>query len=186
LIEAAAEQAARGPLEAEAEAWIAGHVNTRHLLRTRDWTVALAPDAGEALRIAALTHDIERNVPGGPPFRDWDDPQYVAEHAARSAEIVGGWLSERGADAELVRATCRLVERHEVGGTPEADVLQAADSLSFLEVNAWRARLWVEQGLFDLPRAQSKLDAMRDRIAIPEAAAAAVALHAAATAELNR
>ena len=53
-------------VEQAAEAWIAGYFNARHLLRTRDWLVWLDPGASEAARVAALTHDIERRVPGGP------------------------------------------------------------------------------------------------------------------------
>jgi uncharacterized protein (DUF2267 family) len=174
-----------------ARAWVAEvHPHAQHLLRTEDWLVELDPEAGQALRLAAVLHDIERAFPDPEePWdsaRDWDSPQYLRWHQDRCAEIAGRWLREQSAPEELVARVDALVRVHEEGGWREADLLQAADSLSFLEVNAWRARLWVEQGLFDLPRAQSKLDAMRDRIAIPEAAAAAAALHAAATAELNR
>jgi hypothetical protein len=174
-------------LERAAEVWIADYVQARHLRRTRDWVVTLDPDAGLALRIAALTHDIERSVPGGPdPWEhDWGDPRYVLEHSIRSARMVRAWLEERDAPAELVADVEGLILHHELGGYPEADLLQAADSLSFLEVNGDRPRTWVEEGRCDVASAQAKIDLMRDRVSVPSARARAGELHAAATAALN-
>ena len=53
-------------LEERALAWIEPYWNAEHLVRTRDWVLELEPDASEALRLAALTHDMERHFPGGP------------------------------------------------------------------------------------------------------------------------
>ena len=51
-------------LEREAQRWVEEvHPHAAHLVRSRDWVVALDADAGEALRIAALLHDIERAFP---------------------------------------------------------------------------------------------------------------------------
>lgn len=173
-------------LERAAELWIADYFQARHLLRTRDWAVALDGEAAQALRIAALTHDIERHFPGSPdPWRhDWSDPRYVLEHSTRSARIVGTWLAERGASAQLAADVERLILHHEIGGYPDADVLQAADSLAFLEVNGGRVLEWVEEGRCDVEHAQMKLDLMRDRIGIEAARGPAGDLHAAATAAL--
>jgi hypothetical protein len=173
-------------LERAAELWIADYVQARHLRRTRDWVVTLDPDAGLALRIAALTHDIERSVPGGPdPWQhDWGDPRYVLEHSIRSARMVRSWLEEHGAPARLIADVERLVLHHEIGGYPDADLLQAADSLSFLEVNRERPRTWVEEGRCDVAGAQAKIDLMRDRIAVDAARGPAQKLHAGASATL--
>jgi hypothetical protein len=164
-------------LERAAEAWIAGYFNERHLLRTRDWLVALDPGASEAARVAALTHDIERRVPGGPRLdprvQAWDDAAYLRAHSERSARLVGEWLGDVAARPEVVR----LIERHEVGGDDASDLLQAADSLSFLEVNAARARAWVAEGRCDVAQAQAKLDWMRDRIRVAAAREDARRLH---------
>jgi hypothetical protein len=174
--------------ESAAEEWIAGYFNARHLLRTRDWVLTLQPGASEALRIAALTHDIERIVPGAPRVNPrtqaWNDATYLLAHSVRSARMVADWLEEQGADAALRAEVEKLILHHEIGGFSEGDVLQAADSLSFLEVNAGRARLWVEEGRCDLAQAQAKLDWMRDRIAVAAARPVAAELHAAATAAL--
>jgi hypothetical protein len=170
-------------LERAAELWIADYRQARHLLRTRDWVLELKPDAPLALRIAALTHDIERHFPGSPdPWQqDWGDPRYVLEHSIRSARFVHAWLEEQGAPDELAGEVERLVLHHELGGYPDADVLQAADSLSFLEVNRDRPRTWVEEGRCDVAGAQAKLDLMRDRITIDVARPHAIRLHAAAS-----
>ena len=100
----------------------------------------LEPDAGEALRLAALTHDMERHFPGGPQQDPTttppDDPAYrTASTRSARPRIVGEWLRGAGADEELVEEVEALVLLHEVGGDRRADLLQAADSLSFLEVN---------------------------------------------------
>ena len=170
-------------LEQAAEAWIAGYFNERHLLRTRDWLLRLQAEAGDAARVAALTHDIERRVPGGPRLdprvQAWDDPGYLREHSERSARLVGEWLGDSPLRAEVER----LIAHHETGGEG-ADLLQAADSLSFLEVNAGRARAWVEEGRCDVAQAQAKLDWMRDRIRVNAAREEAARLHRQASATL--
>jgi hypothetical protein len=160
--------AEQDPLERAALEWIASYWNAEHLIRTRDWLVELDPDAGLALRLAALTHDIERNFPGG-PAPDPANPEYARVHAERSARIVREWLTANGASADLTADVSRLVSAHEVGGWPEADLLQAADSLSFLEVNATRPAAWVRDGRCDAEEARARLRQMRDRIAVEEA-----------------
>jgi hypothetical protein len=176
-------------LERAAEGWIADYFLARHLVRTRDWVVTLDPAAGIALRIAALTHDIERRVPGGPrldPWRQtWDEPGYLLAHSIRSAQIVDAWLAQNRAPADVRGSVERLILHHEIGGYPEADLLQAADSLSFLEVNGHRPRVWVEEGRCDVASAQAKLDWMRDRITVAAAQPAAARFHAAASAGLR-
>ena len=110
--------------------------NSTHLLKSLDWLDRLAPDASEAVRLATLTHDMERAF-GGPdaiPIK-MNDRAYEEAHSNRSARIVGEWLRANGADAELVRDVEELIRVHEWGGSPDADLVQAADSLSFLETN---------------------------------------------------
>ena len=64
-----------------AQKWIADvHPHAHHLERTLDWLLVLDPDASDATRIAAATHDIERAYPDGAAgwdsARDWDSPGY--------------------------------------------------------------------------------------------------------------
>jgi len=163
------------PLERAALEWIASYWNAQHLVRTRDWLLELDPEAGLELRLAALTHDIERNFPGG-PAPDPANPDYGRLHSERSARIVGEWLASEQAPEELATAVARLVAAHEVGGWREADLLQAADSLSFLEVNATRPAAWVRDGRCSPAEARARLREMGDRIAVDEARAPADAL----------
>ncbi len=54
-------------LVALGRSWVIEHYpyNRTHLLKTLDWLDRLQPEAPEAVRLAALTHDMERAF-GGP------------------------------------------------------------------------------------------------------------------------
>ena len=152
-----------------ARAWIEEvHPHPRHLSRTLEWAEVLEPDGGEALRIAAVTHDSERAFPD--PQCPWDsangfdDPGYLRYHQERCARITGDWLSAQGAPVALTTRVTELVAVHELGGWPEADLLQAADSLSFLEVMVPLVERWVTSGRAPPSRAVDKLQWMHDRI----------------------
>lgn len=139
-----------------------------HLLRTEKWVLDLAPDASLALRIAGLTHDMERAYPEGSPRweagRGWDDPLYTIAHSERSARIVGDFMRDQGADEPLVREVVRLILFHETGGFPEADVLQAADSLSFLETLGPLVAGWIVSGTTDRAYGLDRMRYAVDRI----------------------
>lgn len=159
-------------LEREARAWIAPYYDGEHLARTGDWLLELCPDAPEPLVIAALLHDMERDIPGGPKQDKrtdaWDDPEYNRAHSERSAAVVAGWLVGKGASRPFVEGVLPIRE-HELGGSPEGDLLQAADSLSWLDVNGRLVRLWVENGECSTEKAKQKLVWMRDRIRLERA-----------------
>jgi hypothetical protein len=162
-----------GDLEHRAEGWIAGYSQAHHLIRTRYWVVQLDPAADDALRLAALTHDIERHVPGGPTqdraASAWDDPEYLAAHSERSARIVGAWIREQGGAETLARDVEALIRAHELGGSPEADLLQAADSISFLETLAPVSAAWVRDGVCSADKAKEKHAWMYQRIRLQRA-----------------
>ena len=158
-------------LEVRALAWIEPFRNARHLVRTRDWVRRLEPGAGEGLVLAALLHDAERSVGGGASVDDqvaaWDERDAIRAHCERSARLVAEWLRAQGAADELADEVAALVRLHEEGGTPEADVLQAADSISFLETNP--AARWVGEGRASAAEAARKLRWMHDRIRLEPA-----------------
>ena len=152
-----------------ARAWVEEvHPHARHLLRTEDWLVELDPRAAEGLRIAAALHDIERAFPDPETTwdtsRDWDSPEYNRWHQDRCARIAVGWLRQQGAAPELVDEVEALIRVHEDGGWPEADLLQAADSLSFLETMVPLVVGWVESGRAPRERAAAKVQHSVDRM----------------------
>jgi hypothetical protein len=167
------------PLDTEVEAlaaeWVAPYDQVEHLMRARDWVVHLDPQATVEMRVAAMTHDIERMFPGGPTLHhadaDWDNPFYLFPHSLRSAEAVGTWLGSLGpVSAQVGLAEVRrLIALHEVGGLHGADVVQAADSLSFLETLAWLTRKWVLTGTCPRDAAAGKLVYSVERIRVPAA-----------------
>ena len=144
------------------------HPHEQHLVRTEHWLLELDPEAGERLRLAAVLHDIERAFPA-PGFdwdsaRDWDNPEYNRWHQDRCADIASKWLHEHGASPDLIDGVDALVRVHEEGGWPEADLLQAADSLSFLDTLTPLTISWVQSGRATPERARAKISSSLDRI----------------------
>src|SRR5262249_53910822 len=91
--------------------WIEDYYDRDHLTRAGDWMLALAPEAAEYLVVAALLHDLERKVPGGPwldlATQPWDDRTYNDAHTGRSAIVVATWLTANGCDEELAVAVAQ-------------------------------------------------------------------------------
>ncbi len=108
-----------------------------HSVNTLEWLLRLDPAADEALRIAALGHDIERAWESRRiQKRDYPDfDSFKAAHAANSAEIIKEIMDECGAPPALSADVHRLVGLHETGGSRRADLLKEADSLSFFQHN---------------------------------------------------
>ncbi|PKG54223.1 hypothetical protein [Halomonas sp. MES3-P3E] len=176
-------------LERGVLAWLDGFYQLEHLLNTRAWVIELCQGQGsEALRFAALSHDAERFFPGGPtgtPANGFDDPDYLFAHSTRSADIVEEWMAGQGTDETFRRQVRRLILRHEIGGGWEADILQAADALSFLEVLDWLAVEWVQRGIYTIEGAKEKLCWSMERIRPPLALHRALPLFEAATRALD-
>src|SRR5262245_14696357 len=88
--------------------------NSRHLLRSLEWLDRIDPTASEAVRLATLTHDMERAFPGPdqPISTKLNDPVYYQAHSERSARIVSAWLAEVGADPKLICDVDRLIRVH--------------------------------------------------------------------------
>ncbi len=109
----------------------------RHADNTLEWLLRLEPDAGDALQLAALAHDIDRAIEESKVRRaDFDDyDAFKAAHARNGAEILRPILIQCDVEADIVDEACRLVEVHEVGGDPRSDLLKDADSISYFDVN---------------------------------------------------
>jgi len=169
-------------IELAATEWLDGFYSLEHLLCTRAWVIKLCGDASPDLKFAALVHDAERFFPGGPtstPTNGFDDPDYLFAHSIRSADIVEKWLREQSPtpDESFIRRVRKLVLRHEVGGGWEADLLQAADSISFLETFDWLTVDWVRAGRYSIEQARAKLDWSVERIRPPVAVGPALSLY---------
>jgi hypothetical protein len=177
-------------LIAVAERWVIEHYttyNSRHLTQSLVWLDRLFPGSREAVRLATLTHDMERAFPGPdmPPIVQLNDPAYYRAHSERSARIVGAWLREQAADARLVSDVEALVRVHEVGGWPEANQVQAADSISFLETNVDLFLGFGRSRKYAWPDIKTKFQWMYDRMQIEPAREAAAPFLAAAQARLE-
>lgn len=137
-----------------------------HLLRTEYWLLELDPDAGDALRVAALLHDVDRVfalAPGEelPVAGSYDSEELLAWHSARSARCAASLLEGFGASREFIEEVSALIAVHEVGGAPRADLLMEADSISFLENNVG---FFVREITPDVEEARAKTEYMYRRI----------------------
>lgn len=142
----------------------------RHLERTEEVVRELKPDTDEALRIAAVSHDIERSERSAvteDTVTSFVDPDFLKMHQEIGAQLTAAYLSNQNAPTELVERVRDLVSRHEIGGNPDADVLKDADSVSLFEVNA---EAFAERHQQKGPEViREKLDWMFDRIDDPRA-----------------
>jgi len=160
------------PLVALGRLWVIEKYpyNSTHLLKSLEWVDRLAPEASEAVRLATLTHDMERAF-GGPdaiPIK-MSDRAYEEAHSNRSARIVGEWLRANGARDELTDLVESLIRVHEWGGSPDANLVQAADSLSFLETNIDLMLGFAKTGKYSRADVAFKIDQMYERIQLPAA-----------------
>ena len=108
-----------------------------HSKNTLEWLLKLKPDADDALKIAALGHDIERAIEERKVRREdyisYDE--FKKAHALNSAKILKGIMKGCNVRKELVDDVFFLVSHHEIGGNRRVDVLRDADSISFFHVN---------------------------------------------------
>jgi hypothetical protein len=148
----------------------------QHLLQTEAWLQRLKPGASEALLLAALTHDMERAFPGPDspsldPKQGVDNPIYNIAHSERSARFVSAYLREQGASDEFIEQVARLIRAHEYGGDNDENFVQAADSLSFLEVNVDVFLGWMNASdeKWNADAVRAKFTWMYERIQVPQA-----------------
>ncbi len=164
--------------------------NSDHLLKALEWIDQLDPNASEALRLATLTHDMERAFPGPDQpihkvIRGFDDHEYNKAHSKRSARIVGEWLREQSADEALIHDVEKLILAHEDGGWPEANLIQAADSLSFLDTNVDLFLNMARSGKRSVDEIKLKFDYTYERIQVPQAREIALPRYKTALARLE-
>ncbi|MDD5110660.1 MAG: DUF4202 family protein [Patescibacteria group bacterium] len=112
-----------------------------HFERTVYWVKQLKPDADEAMLIAAYAHDIERAFRGKSSTdtfknKEFNDPDFLAGHETKGAEIITQLLQEHHYDEEKIKRVAHMIRHHEEGGDEESNLIKDADSISYLEINA--------------------------------------------------
>jgi len=174
--------------------WVKEHYGKHalHLLKAEEWLQRIDPNATEAMRLATVTHDMERAFPGLDSPKQYpdlgpDDPIYNREHSERSARIVSDFLRTQHAPEVLVTEVADLIRVHEMGGWEEADWVQAADSLSFLEVNIdfFLDRIDAPNDNWNAKSVRAKFDWMYQRIKPVEAGGLALPLYESAIQKLQ-
>jgi hypothetical protein len=114
--------------------WV--RVDRAHAIDTWQRLLAVFPDAGVEVQIAALFHDVNRLIDESEERLEHRAANYQAfkdDHAQRSAELAYEALDAAGLSKQLTRRVCALAARHE--GRPEGieeRALADADALSFL------------------------------------------------------
>ena len=108
-----------------------------HSKNTLEWLLKLKPDADEALKIAALGHDIERAIEKRKVRREdyTNYDEFKDAHASNSAKVLTEIMEECKIDKKLADDIFFLVCHHETGGSKRVDILRDADSISFFQVN---------------------------------------------------
>jgi hypothetical protein len=108
-----------------------------HSKNTLEWLLKLKPDADEALKVAALGHDIERAIEERKvkreDFSSFDE--FKKAHALNSARIMAEIMAECTIGKKLADDIFSLVAHHETGGDEMAEVLKEADTISYFDVN---------------------------------------------------
>ena len=145
--------------------------NNYHLVDSLKWLDRIAPSSAESVRLATLTHDMERAFPGPdqPVMKSLVDDEYHRAHSDRSARIVGAWLREQGSGERLAGEVEDLIRAHEDGGWEEANLVQAADSLSFLNCNVDLFLKFARNGKWAVPEVRHKFNYSYQRIQVPHA-----------------
>ena len=101
------------------------------------WLLKLKPNADEALKIAALGHDIERAIEERKikrsNYKTYE--KFKDAHALNSAKIIVETMEDCKINQELIDDVYFLVCHHERGGDNRVNVLRDADTISFFDVN---------------------------------------------------
>jgi hypothetical protein len=104
----------------------------KHHERTDYWVAQLKPNADEALKTAAISHDIERGIYG-----DWKassmDAEKLRKHQDMSASIVEEFLKKVGAEDKFIQKVRHFILKHEYGGDDDQNILCDADRLTYFE-----------------------------------------------------
>jgi hypothetical protein len=113
-----------------------------HSLDVWQWTLRLAPEAGLAVQLAALLHDVERLLSEADRRNEHaaaDYGDFKHAHARGGVRLADALLVEAGDCPALRERVAALIAGHEGGQTaadPDLGLLADADSLSFFSFNS--------------------------------------------------
>lgn len=140
-----------------------------HFERTVFWFEKFISNIGEAERIAAYGHDIERAFrdPNKTVPENYLDPEFLKNHQDGGAEIIANFLKNENAPNEIIEKVKHLISKHEVGGDTDQNALMDSDSISFFETNA---EMFVNKKapIEGYKNVKEKLDWMFNRISTEE------------------
>ncbi len=141
--------------------------NSTHLLKSLEWLDRIAPDASEAVRLATLTHDMERAFggPGAIPIM-MNDRAYEKAHSDRSARIVGEWLLANGGDAGARRGSRGADSRARMGRMARRQSRAGGRQPEFSRDEHRSDDGFVKSGKYSLADIASKIDEMYERIQV--------------------
>lgn len=105
----------------------------KHLLDTYKWLLIIFPEADEAMKIAAVSHDIDSAFKDYKIKGKYKDEQYLKVHQETSANVIEKFLLENNADKDLIKNVKHLVSKHEVGGDFQQNIIKDADSIAFFD-----------------------------------------------------
>ena len=142
-------------------------IKDQHFVRALYWTLQLDPDASLETRIAAYAHDVERAL----NEYNWGafllDDEVLKKHQEDGAREIHDFLIKEGADPELASRVKAIIEKHEIGGDHDQNVLKDADSISYFEINALKHIAWAEK--FSEKAVRAKYDWMWNRLTFEKA-----------------
>ncbi len=140
-----------------------------HFERAVYWIEQFIPNATEAHKIAAYSHDIERAFRDPTKIEpdDYLDSSFLTSHQQGGANIMVKFLEENEAPIQIITLVAHLILKHEVGGDAEQNALMDADSVSFFETNA---EMFVKEKALikGKQKVREKLDWMFNRISTEE------------------
>lgn len=136
----------------------------KHAQGALKWLLKMEPDADDDIKIATLSHDIDRAYES-----EKKDLKNIAnsrvkyadfknEHAQKAGQVISEILKKHDCEKVFVDRVRELVEKHEVGGGREADLVCDADSISYFDTII--DSFFKDAGL---ERTKNKIDFMFDR-----------------------
>ena len=102
----------------------------KHARDTLKWLLVLKPSADRILRIAALSHDIERAITPWKNITGIHTKKFRKKHAERSSRIMKKILKKYNFNKFNIERVTSLILKHEVGRNEEQNLIKDADSLS--------------------------------------------------------